>query len=102
MLTVENPRTFDFANIPLPECAQGNCLDTYFTLKIFEILYEDLETLNSIKVFQDIMSPAISMFADIEYSGLDVSPEVLEDLGIQLEDKIGLIKIGINRLIKST
>jgi hypothetical protein len=40
MLTINNPKTFDWENMPLSDCLEGNAADAYFTLKIFDLIYQ--------------------------------------------------------------
>ena len=44
MLTKENSRV-DWNNIDLAECLEGNAMDAYFTLKIFNLLDDKLNEL---------------------------------------------------------
>ena len=43
MLTIDNPSKFDWANMDLGECMEGNAMDTYFTLKLFDLIVDRLE-----------------------------------------------------------
>jgi len=84
MLTIDNPRTFDWANMPIVECAEGNAADAHFTLKLFYIFEEKLEELGVTKLYETLVSSVTEVFADIEFAGLDVSQEVLPDVGREL------------------
>ena len=43
MLTIDNPSKFDWANMDLGECMEGNAMDTHFTLKLFDLIVDRLE-----------------------------------------------------------
>ena len=43
MLTIDNPSKFDWANMDLGECMEGNAMDTCFTLKLFDLIVDRLE-----------------------------------------------------------
>lgn len=87
MLTVTGSKV-DWVNMPLAECARGNALDSYFTLKVFDKLYQEMEELNMIKTYENLMVPAMNIFKDIEVRGLEISTKTLESLGQSLDQKI--------------
>ena len=87
MLTIDNPRTFDWANMSLADCCEGNAFDTHFTLKLFNLLEEKLVGLGMLEMFRKVISKSIPVFADMEYKGLDVDESVLDVLGQQLRLK---------------
>jgi len=87
MLTVDNPRTFDWASMSLADCCEGNAFDVHFTLKLFNMLEEKLEELGMRDMFAKVISPSLPVFAQIEYLGLDVDTEALTLLGDQLRLK---------------
>jgi len=87
MLTVENPRTFDWGSISLHDCCEGNAFDVHFTLKLFDLLEEKLEALGMLDMFEKVISKSLPLFAQMEYDGLDVDPERLETLGQEILSK---------------
>ena len=87
MLTVSNPKNFDWAGMSLSDCCEGNARDTYFTLKLFDLIYEKLESLNALEVLDKVLMPALPVFAEMEYNGLDVDPSQLSVVGKTLLDK---------------
>jgi len=87
MLTVNNPKNFDWKNISLYDCCKGNAMDAYFTLKIFDLVEEKIEEINSQDIINKVLSPANIIFSEMEYSGLDVSPSILDKVGRKLKDK---------------
>lgn len=97
MLTVEDTN-FDWKNINLVDCLEGNALDTYFTLKIFNHLKNELDKRNVSDVYAKILAPITRVFAEIEYHGLDISVEELEKLDKQLTEKLGEIVAELNSI----
>lgn len=88
MLTVTNSKV-DWVNMPLAECARGNALDSYFTLKVFDKLYQEMEELEMVETYEHLMVPAMNIFKDIEVRGLEISTDTLNELGQGLKQKIG-------------
>lgn len=86
MLTVTNPKTFDWSSMPLLDCAKGNALDSYFTLKLFHCLLEIMEEEGSDKLYEHLMSPITPVFVDMEYAGINISREALQKVGKELRD----------------
>ena len=87
MLTIENPSKFDWANMPLSDCCEGNAMDSYFTLKLFDLMCEKMEGQPMYKLLDKVVMPSLETFADMEYHGLDVDPKVLESVGRDLGAK---------------
>jgi len=87
MLTVNNPKNFDWANMPLEDCAEGNAKDTYFTLKLFDLICEKLEGNSVMNLIENVVMPSLEEFAEMEYNGLDVDPGALELVGRTLNSK---------------
>jgi DNA polymerase I-like protein with 3'-5' exonuclease and polymerase domains len=81
MLTVNNPNRFDWANMPLLECCEGNALDSYFTLKLFNLFEERLDELKLLEFYNEVLVPAASTFSEMELSGLEVCPKKLNLVG---------------------
>lgn len=86
MLTIKNPRTFDWANMALSDCCEGNAADTYFTLKLYNLLFSKLEELKLIEFFEELIVPATNVFSKMEYDGLHVSNNKLNMVGKALKD----------------
>jgi DNA polymerase I-like protein with 3'-5' exonuclease and polymerase domains len=86
MLTISNPNKFDWASMPLSDCAEGNALDSYFTLKLFNLLFEELSTNNSaiLPLVEKILMPSLENFSSMEYDGLDVDIDALKNVGKQI------------------
>lgn len=99
MLTIKNPKTFDWANIGLLDCLEGNALDTYFTYKLYKVLIKILEDQDITPLLENLITPLLSIFSDMELEGLDISEnnlnaldKELKDKNINLEDKLYLWK----------
>jgi DNA polymerase I-like protein with 3'-5' exonuclease and polymerase domains len=86
MLTVSNPNKFDWASIPLDECCEGNALDSYFTLKLFDLCYEKLKEKDMISLYEKILSPVTAVFSEVEHEGLDVCLDKTQEIGKKLRD----------------
>ena len=100
MLSITNPEKFDWANMPLHDCAEGNAMDTFFTLKLFHLLKAKLEEQedNLPKLIENVLNPALEIFADSEYRGIDVDPFELGKCDKQLRRKIMEIEDGMYEL----
>ena len=86
MLTVQNTNKFDWASIPLSDCCEGNAADAYFTLKLFDLVSEKLEELKVMHFVEQVITPSLSTFAEMEFEGMLVSKERLQRLGKDLSD----------------
>lgn len=72
----------------LAQMAKGNALDSYFTLKCYEVLYEKLDKLKMVKTYEEIMAPASLFLVNMEVDGLTISESQLKVLGKELKNKI--------------
>lgn len=86
MLTVYNPKTFDWANMALSDCCEGNAMDAYFTLKLFYLIEEKLEK-PTLLLLKEVISDANSILAEIEYEGMLIDKAKLSEVGKTLKDK---------------
>jgi len=84
MLTIDNPKKFDWANIPFSDCCEGNAMDSYFTLKLFDLVEEKLDEIGVLPFVEKVLSKSLETFAGMEYEGLLVSKEKLSTLGREL------------------
>ena len=73
--------------MPLSDCCEGNAMDSYFTLKLFNLICEKMEGEPMFKLIEEIMMPSLEIFSEIEYNGMDVDPSVLDDVGKSLRSK---------------
>lgn len=90
MLTVTDPSKIDWENMPLHEVAKGNAMDTYFTLKLFDLINEKIEKEESNLpiLIDEVLSPGLSVFAKAEFRGIDIDPRELEETGKSLKSHI--------------
>ena len=86
MLTIDNPKKFDWANMALSDCCEGNAMDSYFTLKLFDLVEQKLEELEVLPFVEKVLSKSLETFAEMEYEGLLVSKERLSVLEKQLKE----------------
>jgi len=87
MLTIQNPKKFDWKNMPLSDCCEGNAMDSYFTLKLFNLICEKMEGGSMFKLIKEIMMPSLEIFSEMEYNGMDIDTDVLDSVGKQLRSK---------------
>jgi DNA polymerase I-like protein with 3'-5' exonuclease and polymerase domains len=95
MLTVRNANNFDWSSLGLEECARGNALDASFTLRVYELLLEKLEENGTYNTFDKLLSPLFPVFAEIEFAGLDVNPNELDNVGRTLMNLLVDIEDGL-------
>lgn len=84
MLTIKNPKTFDWANMALSDCCEGNAADSYFTLKLFNLIEEMIKELGMEKLLTLLIMPSLSTFSEMEYEGMQVSERKLKEVARQL------------------
>ena len=84
MLTIKNPKTFDWANMALSDCCEGNAADSYFTLKLFDLIEDKIRDLGMEKIISQLIMPSLSTFSEMEYKGMQVSEDKLTEVGRQL------------------
>tara|TARA_R110000737_G_scaffold328115_2_gene342673 strand:- start:1435 stop:1914 length:480 start_codon:yes stop_codon:yes gene_type:complete len=86
MLTIDNPKNFDWASMSLSDCCEGNAMDSYFTLKLFDLVEEKLEELKVLPFVEKLLPLSLEAFAEMEYGGLLVSEERLATLSKELKE----------------
>ena len=87
MLTIDNPKNFDWENMSLSDCSEGNAMDAYFTLKLYDLMCEKTEGKPMHDLMEKLIMPSLEEFANIEYNGLNVDPTVLGSVGRSLNSK---------------
>lgn len=93
MLTISNPNNFDWKNISLKDCLDGNSADTHFTAKVYAKLLDEIQDRGLEKLYEKLISPLTTVFRDIELTGIDVDPVRLAELKDELEIAIAETKI---------
>jgi len=94
MLTVDGKK-FDWKNIPLMQCADGNAKDTYATAKVYAKLLDEVRQKKLEKLYEKLISPLTTAFRDMEYEGLLIDEDKLNELDVELEEKIRLADIAL-------
>ena len=87
MLTVEG-KNFDWKNIPLLQCADGNAKDTYATAKVYVKLLDEVRQKGLEKLYDKLIAPLSVAFRDMEYEGLLIDEDKLNQLDSELQNKI--------------
>ena len=62
-------------------------MDSYFTLKLFNLICEKMEGGSMFKLIKEIMMPSLEIFSEMEYNGMDIDTDVLDSVGKQLRSK---------------
>ena len=86
MLTIQNPKTFDWSSMSLSDCCEGNAMDSYFTLNLFDLVEEKLSDLGILPFVEKVLPDALESFSEMEWEGLDVSVDKLAVLGRELRE----------------
>jgi len=90
MLSVKNSNKFDFRNIPLLECCVGNAKDTNVTARVYVKLLNEVKEKGLEKLYEKLISPLSVAFRDIEYEGLLIDEDKLNQLDLELQEKIAI------------
>jgi DNA polymerase I-like protein with 3'-5' exonuclease and polymerase domains len=94
MLTVEG-KTFDWKNIPLIQCVEGNAKDTYATAKVYVKLLEEVRQKKLEKLYDKLIAPLTVAFRDMEFEGLLIDENKLNELDLELQEKIKLADVAL-------
>jgi len=86
MLTVTNPKKISFKDMPLVECIEGNAMDTYFTLKLYE-LFNSGKMEDGHDLYHNLVAPVAEHFVSAEHRGIDINMGELDGLGRKLRAK---------------
>ena len=93
MLTKDNASKTDWVNIPLEECMQGNALDAYYTVKIFDKLLDELREKKLEKLYENLIAPVTPILAELEYEGLLIDTVALAKLKTEISEKLRTLEI---------
>jgi len=90
MLTVSDPKNFDWANLSLTDCLEGNAYDAYATIHVFFKLIEKLndKTPKLMHLMEELVMPAFPMFIEMERKGLHVDLNRLKELDKEIKQDI--------------
>lgn len=92
MLTVSDSSKFDWKNISLIDCSEGNAMDTYFTAKVFLKLFSELKDKGLENLYEKLISPLSIEFSIMELEGMLIDPEKLNELKGVLATKIAEVE----------
>jgi DNA polymerase I-like protein with 3'-5' exonuclease and polymerase domains len=87
-MIIQKEAKFDWTKIPLNFCVEGNAKDTYGTARVYHKLLQELEERKLGKLYDKLIAPLTMAFRDMEFEGLLIDEEKLEELGVELADKI--------------
>jgi DNA polymerase I-like protein with 3'-5' exonuclease and polymerase domains len=87
MLTVTD-KNFDWENIPLEDCIRGNCMDTFYTLKVYELMYADIEDSPMEGYYNEVLCPLNESFSEATFLGIPVDEYELKRLEVEIDEKI--------------
>ncbi len=90
MLSVNNASKFDFKNIPLMACVEGNAKDTNVTARVYVKLLQEVREKKLEGLYEKLISPLAIAFRDMEYEGLHIDEEKLNQLDLELQEKISI------------
>ncbi len=75
-------------DVPVTTVSNYACEDGDITLQIKNILHPKLEENKLLKLYEDIELPLVNVLAEIEYNGVRINPDFLEDYSKMLAVKI--------------
>lgn len=82
----KKPITFD--QVPLTQAVDYAAEDADITLKLYHYLHQQLQEMDLCKLFNDVEMPLVSVLADIEFAGITVDPDILENQRSALATRI--------------
>lgn len=81
----------EFNNLPLKDKCKYINNEILVTRDLHRVLKEKLIESDQIKIYYDIELPVSKVLADMEYSGINVSKEILKSYGIEIEKSINTL-----------
>jgi DNA polymerase-1 len=82
------PKESLFSDIDLEIAAPYAAEDADITYRFYELFKKDLKLRKLEKIFYDIEMPLVSILGDIEFSGLKLNSNSLNEFGIELKEKL--------------
>lgn len=92
MLSVKNPETYDWKNIPLLDCVEGNAMDSIVTLELYNLLLEKIEENNLTNLFENLVSESQVYLTEAEFEGQEVDSDEVEKIEEELTINIKSIE----------
>jgi DNA polymerase-1 len=88
MLTINNGKTHDWANMPLSEMAIGNAMDCDFTLRSWRILRGEMKEKKLNFVYDNLLTEVATLLAQVEFRGIDVNNKYLGQVEEDMEKAV--------------
>jgi len=79
--------TFDL--VPTMQAAEYSAEDAYFTFRLYEIYSKKLETENLLELYKKLEIPLIYVLAKMEKNGVNIDADILKNISIQNQKRIG-------------
>ena len=98
MLTVNNGKETDWANMPLDEMAFGNAMDCKFTLRAYREMRPKMKSMKVDKVYDGILKDILLTMAEMENRGIKVDVAYLDELDSILVKEIETLSTKLNDL----
>lgn len=102
MLTIKNPETYDWSNIPLEDCLFGNAMDTLMTHRLYSKLRVLLAENERLHLFEKLISPGLKQFSESEYIGIDIDEKALYREDKNILDRLQKIELELKELAGNT
>ena len=100
MLSITDGKEVDWANMPLPQVAYGNALDTDFTLKLHGEMYPQVKL--SKKLHDTLLKRVLVTFARMEHKGLHICRKELAEARVYSERNLEKLRYALSELLKGT
>ena len=97
MLTKKS-KDVDWVNIPLEECMHGNGMDSHYTSKIYHRLLEDLQEKKLVHLYENLISPLTTIFAEMEFNGIIIDQDELAKLKKEISEKLAKTEADLRSL----
>lgn len=81
-----------FAEVPVEEAVDYACEDADFTLRLADVLAEELEQHEQGKIFEELEVPLIPVLAAMERAGIRLDGEVFEELEERITRELELVE----------
>jgi DNA polymerase I-like protein with 3'-5' exonuclease and polymerase domains len=90
----------DFSYVPLEKAMDYACADVDMTLRLYEYLVDLIDNEYS-TIFYDIEMPLVAVLASMEFEGVEMDPEYMSLLGVELKKEIDKLYNYLNDTVRS-
>jgi DNA polymerase I-like protein with 3'-5' exonuclease and polymerase domains len=97
MLTVANPETFDWVNIALTDCVEGNALDTICTLDLYYIFKDIIEENGQTNLLENLVAKGQIAFTEMEFKGVNVDIDQVNALDEELSELLVTLEANLRK-----